>query len=109
LVREIDGQRQRIAGWYGTQEGAAYAALNKFPDATIYGLPAEQGGYDIRDVDAWLYDAAHDDVTATTSDEELNVLAEQYLADAKAEQVHIHGDVLEYLRDTRAMKQADTV
>lgn len=108
LVGEYsDGSQRELSGWFGGQGEAIDAARERYPDAEIRGLGADEGGRDNWQVDDWLHSSAYSDISADTTDDALNTLAAQYAADAQRERVALNGDILDYLRTVRADKQED--
>ena len=58
-------------------------------------------GENVVDAETWLYDAAREDLSAETSDEQLAELAAEYKKDAAIDKIILWDDVEEFLRQIR--------
>lgn len=57
--------------------------------------------------DEWLYETRFDDIDKNTTDDELEELAKNRIAEARRDKVHLTGSVLEALKEAREELQSD--
>jgi len=97
-----------VASFGGLESDEVVSARRELERVIEDNCPIHDGGF--WEIGEWLYDGAQQNITASTTDDELDAFCKEALAEAESQCVVLDGDaddVLDFLKEIRADKQEE--